>query len=234
MIRILLIGVIPVAITLAIIFFLARPKVDNLKSGVPQSIGDKISSTLQGSEGKSAFPTDVNNENLTKSELLEILEASISAVNKRVDVLAGKQGVSVPQVVVPAVTTAPASSTSGPRVVHIPLGSGGSSASLNNYADISVTETIIDTANYPGYKNMYLEADMRIYQGNGTGFARLLNKTDGLVMLDSEVSTTSENFGLKTSGAFKITGGKKTYVVQLKSTTGYSVDLQTTRIRVEF
>ena len=94
-------------------------------------------------------------------------------------------------------------------------------------------KVIIDTANYPGYKSMTLEVNFRIFQ-NGTGYVRFANKTDGTSYANSELSTTSNDYATKSSGTFTITSGSKTYVVQAKSTTGYSVDLQWSRIRVDF
>jgi hypothetical protein len=238
MVRLLLIGVIPIAITAAIIFFIvSRPGVKNDR---PKSFVEQITTPFSGSsdEPTTTYEDLTDETKITRADLERILEASMAAVNARIDVLAGKQGVSVPPVSAVNLTPTPAPvaaiTTSGPKVVYIPLGSSGSSTSLSDYASLATTETVIDTADYPGYKNMYLEADFRIYQGNGTGYGRLSNKTDGLTMVGSDVSTTSENYGVKRSGAFRITAGKKTYVVQLKSATGYSVDLQAARIRVEF
>ncbi len=233
MAKLLLIGAVPVIITIGIFLFLARPKVDTLKTNLKESVNNAVSPL--GTDGKTGtFPFDVSTD-LSKEEFLQILEATASAINARIDALAKRQGITIPQTITPTATTTPTTIfTSGPKVAYIPLGSTGSSTSLNAYEDISATEIVINSADYPGYKKMYLESQIRIFQGNGQGDARIFDKTDGLGMSGSEISTTSENFSLKTSSGFTIPSGKKTYVVQLKSNTGYSVDLQTSRIRVEF
>lgn len=239
MVKLLLIGIIPVIITIGIIFLLTRPQVPGPNQNNRPISNSSSDSGSTDSQPGSSF-ADLNDDTITRSELENILEASMSAVNARIDALAVKTGVSIPTVAVSAPgiipTPAPvaAAVTTGPKVAYIPLGSSGSSTSLNAYENISSTEIVIDPANYPGYKDMVLEAQMRIFQGNGKGDGRIFDETDGLGMIGSEISTTSETFGLQTSTGFKVPGGKKTYVVQLKSNTGYSVDLQTTRIRVEF
>ena len=81
---------------------------------------------------------------------------------------------------------------------------------------------------------MVLEVNFRIFQGNGTGEVRLFNKTDGTGVTNSSLSTTSQDYSTKTSSGFTLAGGSKTYTVQVKSSTGYSVDLQWSRIKVEF
>jgi hypothetical protein len=234
MVKLLLIGVIPVVLTASIIFyFLAKDANKNPTSR--DSVVSKITAGFSDTEGQSSLLEEIEDKELSKQEFLEILEASMSALNERIDNLASQKGVSVPRAVNLTPTPVPIAATYvGPKVIYIPLGgSGGSINTLNSYGDVTTTETIIDSASYPGAKGVYLEADISIYQGNGAAYARLFNKTDG-VALNSEVSTTSENFNLKTSGSFNLASGKKTYLIQLKTNTGYSAQLNTARLRVEF
>lgn len=184
-------------------------------------------------EGALPQPKEIPPETaLTKSELLRILEASISAVNARIDNLpkSSTQPVAISQTTQTTTTT----SSTGPKTVYIPVGFGGSGSSTSDFGSISGQEVTIDTGNYAGYKQMVFEATFRIFQGNGTGEVRLFNKTDGTAVLNSNLSTTSQDYSTKTSNSFTISTGSKTYTVQAKSSTGYSVDLQLSRIRVDF
>lgn len=184
--------------------------------------------------------TDVSQYDFLEQRYVRILEASLSAINKRIDELAKKQTtvstVNPNVYTVVTASTAPAASTttSNIKTLYIPMGYGGSSSATSDFESISSTEISINPNDYPGYKKMVFEANFRIFQGNGTGEARILNKTDGTAVLASSVSTNSQDYSTKTSNGFTLPGGSKTYVVQLKSTTGYSVDLQLTRIRVDF
>ena len=184
--------------------------------------------------------TDLAKYDFIRESLIRALEASMSAVNKRIDDLSKKQ--TTTSTGVPPLTTATIVTSSAPaatttptvKTMYIPMGYGGSSVATTDFESIGATEIAINPSDYPGYKQMVFEANLRIFQGNGQGSARIYNKTDGTAVLNSLVSTTSQDYATKTSSGFTLTGGSKTYVVQLKSTTGYSVDLQLTRLRIDF
>lgn len=178
----------------------------------------------------------VPKSNSERDDRILSLEASVAALSKKVDVLLKQQSVTNPTFVSQSLTAsaAPTSQSDTPKSIYIPIGVGGSGTSISDFSSASGQEITIDTGNYQGYKQAVFEANLRIYQGNGTAYARLFNKTDGLAIIPSQVSTTSENFTTVTSAPFSLTAGSKTYTVQVKSSTGYSVDLQLTRIRIDF
>lgn len=117
--------------------------------------------------------------------------------------------------------------------LYIPLGSSGATQALD-WTSISSNEVVIDPADYATYSNMYLELSLRAFQGNGKAHARLFNKTDGTALISSEVSTSNQDYTLLTSSGFKLPSGKKTYILQLKSLTGYEATAQFARIKVTF
>ncbi len=123
--------------------------------------------------------------------------------------------------------------SSKPSTTYIPLGPANSSNSLD-WQTVSLPEVDIDPAEYPGYKAMYLETYMSVYQGNGQAFAHLLNYSDGITVLNSDVSTSSENYIHVISNAFTLGSGKKTYRLQLKTLTGYTAQVEYARIKVTF
>lgn len=218
-----------------LIAVLARFNVVN----VNQDVKNKVEKVLPGQLtdvgkviGLNEVPKDVP---LGRDEFLKILEASISAVNKRIDELPKiSQTTPVTNLTQNPATTQTTTSSTGPRVAYIPVGNAGSGTSSTDFSSVSGHEVTIDTGSYPGYKQMVLEANFRIFQGNGTGEVRFYNKTDGTAVTNSTLSTTSQDYATKTSNGFTISGGSKTYTVQVKSSTGYSVDLQWSRIRVDF
>lgn len=127
--------------------------------------------------------------------------------------------------------TTPAASKQAP--LYIPLGSGGT---LNdqNWLALSTYEVLIDPADYPGYSNMQLEVNMRLVQTAGEAKARLYNVTDGSDIANSEVTVTADKATLGTSHTFTLPTGRKTYRLQAKSTQGFTLELQTARIKVNF
>lgn len=132
-----------------------------------------------------------------------------------------------------AQTTAPAAGSSKRSPVYIPLGSGGQ-WNDQNWFSLTSYEVSVDPAEYEGYSNMQLEVNMRLVQAAGKAYARLYNVTDGSEIASSEVSTESEKAVLLTSTIFKLPVGRKTYRLQVKSTYGFNIELQTARIKVSF
>lgn len=130
-------------------------------------------------------------------------------------------------------TQVPAQSTSNKYPLYIPLGAGGEVGDRGFYS-VSNYQVTIDTADYSGYKNMQLEVNLRLVQSVGEAKARLFNSTDNSAIASSDVSTTSDKATLVTSGNFTLPSGKKTYVLQVQSTQGYTVQVQNARIKVNF
>lgn len=128
---------------------------------------------------------------------------------------------------------APTASSPKRSPVYIPLGSGGQ-WNDQNWLSLTSYEVSVDPAEYDGYSNMQLEVNMRLVQAAGKAYARLYNVTDGSEITSSEVSTESDKSALLTSSTFKLPAGKKTYRLQIKSTYGFNIELQTARIKVSF
>jgi hypothetical protein len=116
--------------------------------------------------------------------------------------------------------------------LYIPLGTGGSSGD-QNWLSIPTYQVTLDPGDYPGLTSVVLEVNMRLNQASGTGYARLYNSTDNYAV-SSEVSTASDKYGWFTSATFTLSSGKKTYVLQLKSSTGTEISVQNARIKISF
>lgn len=203
-------------------------------AGVNQSVKKVIPIELGDFETSS--PREIPPEPpLTRAELADIIEASLSAVNKKIaDLEKKQQTLPVSSQISP--TTAPTTATStssGPKVSYVPIGYTGSGTYSSDFGTVSGYETAIDPGNYPGYKKMVLEVNFRIFQ-NGTAEVRLFNKTDGVAITNSDISTTSQSYTTVTSSGFTLASGSKTYTIQVKSSTGYAVELQWARLRVDF
>lgn len=128
-------------------------------------------------------------------------------------------------------TPVPVSSTQS--VVYIPLGSGGGPWGDRDWYSTSEYEISLDPANYPGYKNMVLEATFRLNVSSGTGSVRLYNVTDSSAV-SGQLDTTSNTFSLKTSSSFTLPSGSKTYKLQVKTSDGTPIYVQSARIKVSF
>ncbi len=116
--------------------------------------------------------------------------------------------------------------------LYIPLGTGGTSGD-QNWITIPTYEVTFDTGDYPGFTGIVLEVNMKLNQASGTGYARLYNSTNN-VAISSELSTTSDKYGWFTSSGFTLSSGKKTYQLQLKSSSGTEISIQNARLKVNF
>jgi hypothetical protein len=158
-----------------------------------------------------------------------VLESKIGFLQKRIEQLEGELGKSsnAPQ-------TTTTQSTSKPPGYVFALGSEVSATTLD-WTRASSLLVDINPADYPGVKNFQLEVEIQQYQGNGTGYARLYNSTDGLSILDSEISTGTQSFTwIGSPKTFSLPSGKKTYVLELKTNTGYQVSVRSFRVKVNY
>lgn len=130
-------------------------------------------------------------------------------------------------------TPAPASAGSK-YPLYIPVGGTGGPWGDQDWLTLTEYQVNINPDNYTGYTSMQLEANFRITETGGTGYVRLYNVTGGSSVSLSDVSTTSATFGTQTSSIFKLPGGQKTYTIQVKSTGGKSLFVQSARIKVNF
>lgn len=116
--------------------------------------------------------------------------------------------------------------------VYIPLGSGGKWGD-KDWFTTQEYEVSLNPDNYPGYTGMVLEATFKLAENSGTGSIRLYNATDGSA-ISSQLDTTSNSYSLKTSSSFTLPTGVKTYKLQVKSSQGSDLYIQSARIKVNF
>lgn len=126
----------------------------------------------------------------------------------------------------------PASTTSK-YPLYVPLGSGGGPWGDLDWNALTEYQVAINGDDYPGYSSMQLEVNFRLAEAVGTASVRLYNVTDK-ASVSSQLDATSTNFGLQTSNTFKLPSGQKTYTIQVKSSQGRNIFVQSARIKVNF
>ena len=84
---------------------------------------------------------------------------------------------------------------------------------------------------YPKGVTAIFEAALSIV--GGEGFARLKNKTSGLVLYETEVSHNTSTATWKTSDKFSLRYNENTYQVQLRSSSGERVKLEGARVIID-
>lgn len=227
MVRLLLMTLALIAIVGGLIFGLSKL---NVAQNV-ETVKNKVESVVtEPREIPAELPVG---SSLTKLDVQTMIDLALEPLKKQINDLSKTKSVA-PVVVQSPASSSQTSSSSSPKTLYIPIGYGGSGSSTTDFATVSGHEITISPGDYSGYKQMVFEPNFRIFQGNGKAEVRLFNKTDGTAIQNSVVSSISQDYSTKTSSGFTLSGGSKTYTVQAKSSTGYAVDLQLTRIRVDY
>lgn len=232
MTRLLLIGIALIVVVSALFYFFPKKESPKVAASNP----------LPAQTDQIQFASS----SATTTDQISSVENAITSLNQKVNQVAGnnlvtrvtnletavtnlQKEVNQPN---PSTTPAPTVATKKPPL-YIPLNWVGSSTS-QSYTTLSTQQIKIDPADYPGYTSMQFEVSMRVYQGNGQAFARLFDTTNSTAVLSSEVNTTSEDYIWLSSNGFTLTGGAHTYALQLKTLTGYTTDVQSARIKINF
>lgn len=133
--------------------------------------------------------------------------------------------------ITPAVSVRPLTNTSAPiREYYIPLGS--SSITTTDWVDVPGIEAYVAPSNYGTLKEMYFEASLRIPSGAGQAFARVKNVTDNVSLIESEITHEGTMGKLLSSGKIPIPATTKLYRLQIKSSLGNQVVIDTSRLKL--
>lgn len=240
MIRILLLGVIMLAVVGGVGYFIffQKPSINepNVTGFDLRNLTSKTSSSTESGNlvdnlirpSKTPKPTSkVSSTGSSSSNVenrIEVLENTVIQLQTRVAILEQTS---------PSPAAQQSSSTSNKYPLYIPLGSGGQ-AGDKGWFSVNQYQVSIDPGQYPGYTSMQLEVNLRLLQKSGTGYARLFNSSDNSAVSSSEVSTTTDQFGLFTSSGFTLTSGSKIYKMQIKSSEGVELQIESARIKVIF
>lgn len=121
--------------------------------------------------------------------------------------------------------------TSQAKVIYIPLGGSGSTASTS-WADVGNAEVYFNIDDYQNVDRIYFEGFIRVKNGNGKAFARLYDVTHSIGVQGSDIETNNENFTLVESGTLSFWRGKNLYRIQVKSLNGYDAYIDSGRIKI--
>lgn len=116
------------------------------------------------------------------------------------------------------------------REFFIPLGTGSTVSS--QWENITASETIIDTGNYPNIKNAHITYSLRNPTQNGSVEAELYNVTDSHPVWGSHVVMSNSEEQTITSDKIVLSSGAKLYRVRLKSTLSYQAFLDGAKIKI--
>lgn len=157
----------------------------------------------------------------------EFIKEKIKEELAKVTLTAGQSSVS------PVVTKITAQATvSQPKVVYVPLITGGSVASVS-WTDIIPSEFYFDLSNYPGVKEVRFEVYL-LSVNNDQVSARLYDVTNKRGVDYSDLHTINSSFTRLESSKLTIWQGNNKYTLQLRSVNGTGAQLKDARLKIIF
>ncbi len=112
--------------------------------------------------------------------------------------------------------------------------SASGSTSETGWTVLPGSEITFNKANYSGAKKMYFQASLSSDASDRTVYARLYDKTHGIGVQGSEISTKSTTAVLIQSDALNFYSGNLSLQVQIKSLNGNVASILNPRIRVVY
>ena len=109
---------------------------------------------------------------------------------------------------------------------------GSGSTQANSWTDLSGTDFYFNPGDYPGLVEVYLEANMKLFNGNGMAYIRLLDVTHGIGVQGSDVKTALQTDSVATSGKVSFWAGKNLIRVQAMSLTADTAVYSSGRLRI--
>lgn len=114
------------------------------------------------------------------------------------------------------------------REYFVPMGTG--STNKTEWSDVLSLQATINGDRYGQIVAVYFEASMRAV--NGKVEARLLDRTSASVMHESNIELQGNEYAWVISKPFAVTPGGKTFMVQMRSSSGEEVSINGARLRI--
>ena len=151
---------------------------------------------------------------------VKTLEVSITDLQNRVKILESGKTTS---------TTTSSSKSS----IQIPLNWSGSTTGVD-WGGVGSGEIVINSADYPGATNFQFQVNIKTNTSGGRAYARIFNKDDNSSIGSSELSSDSTGYIFVTSGTFSMPNSRKTYYLQMKSSTDHEATVQSAWVKVNY
>lgn len=116
-------------------------------------------------------------------------------------------------------------------VVYIPIPGSGFTTN-NTWSDLSGTDFYFNKSDYPGIVDVTFEANLRLFNGNGTAFVQIFDVTHSVGVQGSDVSTSSQTSTAVVSGSVTFWAGKNLYRIQAKSLTADTAMFDGGRLKI--
>jgi hypothetical protein len=170
--------------------------------------------------------SSINSETYCDTNCRIQLESQISALETKVNQLS----VQKPMLTVKPTPLAVIKSKTK-SVSYLPI-SGSGSTTETVWTDITGTDFYLSKNDFAGLAGVYLEANIKLFNGSGTAYFRIFDVTHGITVNGSEISTSSQTSSFVTSTALSLWEGYNHYKVQVKSLNSDSAVFESGRLKI--
>lgn len=116
-------------------------------------------------------------------------------------------------------------------VVYIPIPGSGFTTN-NTWSDLPGTDFYFNKSDYPGLIAVVFEANIKLFNGNGTAYVQIFDVTHGVGVQGSDISTSSQTSTAVISGSVSFWAGKNLYRIQAKSLTADTAMFDGGRLKI--
>jgi len=116
-------------------------------------------------------------------------------------------------------------------VTYIPIPGSGQTLS-NQWVDLTGTEFYLAKQDFPGLKEIYFEANLKLFNGNGKAYLRLFDVTNGIEVWGSQIETSSQADTMVSSSQITLRPGNNLIRVQAKSLTADTTIFTSGRLKL--
>lgn len=133
------------------------------------------------------------------------------------------------------VTTVPQQTVSTSKktktVSYIPIPGSGNTLETD-WDDLEGTDIYLSKVDYPGLIEVYFEANMKLMNGNGVGYLRIYDVTNGRAVDGSTIETSSQTSVFVSSGQVSLWEGYNHYIIQARSLTADTTIFESGRLKM--
>lgn len=117
------------------------------------------------------------------------------------------------------------------NISYVPIPGNGSTTNTE-WTTLAGTDFYIKKSDYPGLTGIYMEANVKLSNGNGTAYFRLFDITHSVGVQGSEISTSSQTSTFVGTGMIYPWEGYNHYVIQAKTLTADIAVFENGRLKI--
>jgi len=117
------------------------------------------------------------------------------------------------------------------RTYYVPIPGSGSTLATD-WTNLSGTDFYLSKNDFPGFLEVYFEANIKLMNGNGKAFFRIYDATHFIGVTGSQIETSSQASTFVSSGKVSLWEGYNHYIVQAKTLTADTAVYESGKLKI--